>query len=155
MNFPGFKVLKSLHKQNEGGMNLASQIPSARPLLSSSNHGIVVCYQEPTLYSGVCAFKFSLNAGGCIAGLISVFPHLCFLSLPCSRGDTNIRCVLHSKMSFSAARLPRWGCAAFLLASLAVGMMIRVMRTLHGLSLLPPDLLSTTQRELCLCKDQT
>lgn len=132
-----------------------SHNPSARPLLSSTNHAIVACYREPTLSSGVCAFVSFLNAWACRAGLVSIFPHLCFMSLPSSGGDTSIRCMLHSNVSFSAAHGQVGPCLRLSTSSLAMGVMVRVMKTLHRLSHFSPDLLSTTQWELCLRKEQT
>lgn len=76
------------------------------------NCGIVVYHQKLTLCSDVCAFVFFLNAWACLAGLASFFPHLCLTSPSCSRGATNIRCVLHLKLSSLAARRPGWAMLA-------------------------------------------
>lgn len=133
-HFPGFKVLKRLHEQNEGSRHLASRTPSARPLLPSANHGIVVCYQESTLSSGVCAFHVSLNAA------LGLFPSfLIFVLCPHpAPEETQMSGVCfipkcHSQLLIGPVGL----CFLPSPSSLAEGM-IRVMKTLRGLSLLSP-----------------
>lgn len=113
LNFSGLKLLQILNKQDEGSVNRISHYPSAR-LLSSTNHGVVVCYCEPILGSDVCAFSFLQNTWACVAGLASCFPHLCLMSPSCSRGATNIRCVFSFQTVILSRTLARSGYAFFL-----------------------------------------